>query len=172
MDTSFQRILADHYRRHLSCFINWYVSFTLCMAIKVKWLTQLAFNVFIAKAMITELISFAIPAAFLMWRRRAAKYLPQGSAFNLGKAGWLVNSLVIARAILAIIIFCIPTVKPITAGNMSKSSEVLTCNIDWSFSSDYTLAVLGAMILLALLNWLFFARKHYLGPSLTLLVDN
>ena len=84
---------------------------------------QLAFNVFIAMAMITELISFAIPAALLMWRGRAAKYLPQKSIFNLGKVGWLVNSLVIVWTFFATVVFCIPAVKPITSGNMSKSSE-------------------------------------------------
>ena len=37
-------------------------------------------------------------------------------------------------------------------------------------SSDYTAIVLVSMILLSLLNWVFYARKHYQGPNVTLLV--
>ena len=84
-------------------------------------LSVLAFTVFIGTAMVTELISFAFPAALLMWRGRASAYLPKNSLFNLGKAGWLVNSLVVGWTFVALVIFSMPVVQPVTAETMSKS---------------------------------------------------
>ena len=81
-----------------------------------------AFNVFVGTAMLTELISFAFPAALLMWRRRDPKYLPKRSPFNLGKFGWLVNAIVIGWAVFALVIFSFPIAQPITPGSMSKSA--------------------------------------------------
>ena len=80
-----------------------------------------AFNVFVGTAMLTELISFAFPAALLMWRRRDPKYLPKKSPFNLGKFGWLVNSIVIGWTVFALVIFSFPVAQPVTPGSMSKS---------------------------------------------------
>ena len=70
--------------------------------------------------MLTELISFAFPAALLMWRRRDAKYLPEKSPFNLGKFGWLVNTIVIGWTVFALVIFSFPIARPVTPGSMSK----------------------------------------------------
>ena len=71
--------------------------------------------------MLTELISFAFPAALLMWRRRDPKYLPKKSPFNLGKCGWLVNTIVIGWTVFALVIFSFPIAQPVRSGSMSKS---------------------------------------------------
>ena len=70
--------------------------------------------------MLTELISFAFPAALLMWRRRDPKYLPKKSPFNLGKFGWLVNTIVIGWTVFALVIFSFPIAQPVRPGSMSK----------------------------------------------------
>ena len=36
------------------------------------------------------------------------------------------------------------------------------------FAIDYTSVVLAIMIVLSILNWLFYARKNYHGPNVTL----
>lgn len=74
--------------------------------------------------MVTELISFAFPAALLMYRCRDPKYLPKGSHFNLGKFGWLVNALVVSWAAFLIVIFSFPVQRPVTPGTMSKCLPV------------------------------------------------
>ena len=80
--------------------------------------------------MVTELISFAFPAALLMYRSRDPKYLPKGSRFNLGKFGWLVNAMVVGWAVFLIVIFSFPVQEPVTPGSMSKyllSGKRLLC---------------------------------------------
>ena len=38
----------------------------------------------------------------------------------MGSAGWVVNSIVVAWICLVLVIYSFPTVKPVTAQNMSK----------------------------------------------------
>ncbi|KAL9010803.1 MAG: hypothetical protein Q9173_004295 [Seirophora scorigena] len=111
-----------------------------------------AFNVFIGAAMLTELISFTFPAALLMWRGRHVKYLPsRKSLFHLGKFGWLANAIVVGWTLFALVIFSFPIARPVTPGSM-----------------NYTSVVLAIMMALSILNWLFYARKRYQGPNVTL----
>ncbi|KAL6716627.1 polyamine transporter tpo5 [Lecanora helva] len=92
----------------------------------VYLISSSAFNVFISTAMITELISFAFPAALLMYRSRHQRYLPKGSPFNLGKFGWLINAMVVGWAAFLIIIFSFPVQMPATPGSMSESVPFAT----------------------------------------------
>ncbi|KAI4118542.1 MAG: hypothetical protein LQ345_001427 [Seirophora villosa] len=102
--------------------------------------------------MLTELISFAFPAVLLMWRGRHHKYLPRRkSPFNLGKFGWLVNAIVVGWTLFALVVFSLPIARPVTPGSM-----------------NYTSVVLAIMMVLSILNWLFYARKNYQGPNVTL----
>lgn len=75
--------------------------------------------------MLTELISFTFPAALLMWQRRDPKYLPKKSPFNLGRFGWLVNTLVVGWTVFALVMFSFPVAQPVRPGSMSESME--TC---------------------------------------------
>ncbi|KAL8768825.1 MAG: hypothetical protein Q9209_005006, partial [Squamulea sp. 1 TL-2023] len=77
-----------------------------------------AFNVSIGTAILTELISFSFPAALMMWQGRNQKFLPANSPFNLGRFGWLVNSLVVAWTAFALIVFSFPVTLPVSAGSM------------------------------------------------------
>ncbi|KAL8756012.1 MAG: hypothetical protein Q9184_004634 [Pyrenodesmia sp. 2 TL-2023] len=110
-----------------------------------------AFNVVVGSAVLAELISFSFPAALLMWRGRHAKYLPRNSPFNLGKFGWLTNAIVVGWTVFALVIFSFPVVRPVTPRSM-----------------NYTSVVLAIMIVVSMLNWLFYARKNYQGPNVTL----
>lgn len=77
--------------------------------------------------MLPELISFTFPAALLMWRRRDPRYLPEKSPFNLGRFGWLVNTLVIGWAVFTLVIFSFPTAEPVRPGSMSESMKTCNC---------------------------------------------
>ena len=100
---------------------------------------RVAFNVFVGTAMITELVSFSFPAALLMARRRTPEYLPKHSHFNLGKSGWLVNSVVVGWTIFATIVYCIPLTRPVTSGNMSKCPSPLFLYFFTSVKSPCTI---------------------------------
>lgn len=79
-----------------------------------------AFNTIVSTGEVVEQVSFAFPAALLLWQRRDARFLPQNSRYNMGTAGWLVNSIVVAWTCLVLVIYSFPTVKPVTAHNMSE----------------------------------------------------
>ncbi|KAJ9644148.1 hypothetical protein H2199_004016 [Coniosporium tulheliwenetii] len=111
-----------------------------------------AFNALIGVAVVLQQLGFAIPAALLMYRRRAPEYLPHrvGSFFthfNLGVFGWACNAVTVAWAIIVLIFFNFPNAIPVTG---------LTMN--------YIPAVLGGMAIFGIINWLLHARKHYYGP--------
>jgi choline transport protein len=81
-----------------------------------------AFNAFIGTGLVLQHISYAIPAAVLMYRKRSERWLPRNRAFRLPSvAGWTVNAVTIGFSILITISYNIPTVVPVTGSNMSKS---------------------------------------------------
>lgn len=79
-----------------------------------------AFNAFIACTVIVAQISFAVPAALLLWRRRDPHYLPPNRAFWVpGWVGCAANVMTIAWAVIITIFFCFPAAFPVEGGNMS-----------------------------------------------------
>ena len=83
---------------------------------------SLAFNTIVGTALLMEQISFAFPAALLMYQRRNERYLPQKSRYNLGSAGWVVNSVVVCWTCLVLVMYSFPTMQPVTPRNMSEYS--------------------------------------------------
>ncbi|CAG7949885.1 unnamed protein product [Penicillium nalgiovense] len=111
-----------------------------------------AFNAFIGSGLVLQHISYAIPAALLMYRKRSEMWLPRDRSFRLPSvAGWSVNAITIAFAILVLVFYDFPAVLPVTGSNM-----------------NYTSAVLGVMAIFAGINWGIYARRKYNGPRLQL----
>ncbi|KAJ5375252.1 hypothetical protein N7517_007258 [Penicillium concentricum] len=111
-----------------------------------------AFNAFIGSGLVLQHISYAIPAALLMYRKRSETWLPRYRAFRLpSMVGWSVNAITIGFAILVLIFYDLPTVLPVTGSNM-----------------NYTSAVLAVMAVFAGINWGICARRKYNGPRLQL----
>ncbi|KAL4920765.1 amino acid/polyamine transporter I [Aspergillus aurantiobrunneus] len=109
-----------------------------------------AFNSFISTSVIVAQISYAIPAALLVLRRRAAHYLPTSRPFKVPNlVGYFSNIVCIIWAIILTVFFCFHTVFPVTGGNMNYASVVLV-----------------AMLVVGVANWFAYARKHYHGPRL------
>ena len=79
-----------------------------------------AFNAMIGSGLLLQQLSFAFPAALLMYRRRSADFLPASRKFNLGIFGWVANGLTVVFAILVLIFYNLPFSLPIKPGNMSK----------------------------------------------------
>ncbi|RAH40588.1 putative choline transporter [Aspergillus brunneoviolaceus CBS 621.78] len=109
-----------------------------------------AFNAFIATGLVLQHVSYAIPAALLLLRRRGSTWLPANRPFRLpGPVGWTVNFVTVGFTLLALVFYSFPTARPVTGSNM-----------------NYTAAVLGCMAIVALGNWVFYARRWYCGPRL------
>lgn len=82
-----------------------------------------AFNAFIGTGLILQLITFAFPAALLLARGRPTEFLPSTRTFGLPRAfGWVANFFTVAFAILCLIFYDFPAVRPVTASSMSKLS--------------------------------------------------
>ncbi|CDK24048.1 unnamed protein product [Kuraishia capsulata CBS 1993] len=64
--------------------------------------------------------------------------------FNLGRWGKPMNIICIVWFLFASAWLCVPSYQPVTATTM-----------------NYTIAVLGATAFVAIVNWLFYARKHF-----------
>lgn len=83
-----------------------------------------AFNAFIGTGLILQLITFAIPAALLLATGRPARFLPQTRTFGLPKAfGWVANFFTVGYALLCVVFYDLPAVRPVTGSNMSKSID-------------------------------------------------
>ena len=82
-----------------------------------------AFNAIVSPGLILEQVTFAIPAALLMWQGRPSQHSPAKGPFKLGKLGWVANAVTVGWACFEIIFYNLPAEKPVTSGNMSKSSD-------------------------------------------------
>ncbi|KAJ8240459.1 hypothetical protein LV156_001014 [Aspergillus fumigatus] len=109
-----------------------------------------AFNAFIGTTVIVAQISFAVPAALLIYRRRSHEYLPPSRPFKvMHVVGYVCNVMTVVWAVVITIFFTFPTTFPVTGGNMNYASVVLV-----------------ALLLLGVANWFVYARRHYHGPRL------
>ena len=79
-----------------------------------------AFNAIVAPGLILEQLSFAFPAALLMWQRRDPRFLPGKGPFKLGKLGWVANVVTVGWACVELIFYDLPSERPVTSGNMSR----------------------------------------------------
>lgn len=96
-----------------------------------------AFNALVGVFSLMQMISFAIPAALLMYRRRSEKVLPRKRAFKVPEVvGWACNIGTVVAAVIQTVFFTFPTVLPVTGGNMSKSVPFLLVE-DWMLTKAF-----------------------------------
>ncbi|KAA8910655.1 hypothetical protein TRICI_004089 [Trichomonascus ciferrii] len=131
-----------------SIFFNSFLVF-VCGCIYLA--SSTVFNALIACALIFMQVSFAMPAAVLLYQKRSEQYLPTSRYFNLGGFGWVVNIITVLTAIIFLVFFNFPVEMPAVGSNM-----------------NYASAVCGVVILLVSLNWFFHARKKFKGPRIVL----
>lgn len=85
-----------------------------------------AFNALVGVFSLMQMISFAIPAALLVYRRRSEKVLPRKRAFKVPEmVGWACNIGTIVAAVIETVFFTFPTVLPVTGNNMSERTSFL-----------------------------------------------
>lgn len=80
-----------------------------------------AFNALVGVFSLMQMISFAFPAALLIYRKRSEKVLPRKRAFKVPEVvGWACNIGTVIAAVIETVFFTFPTVLPVTGSNMSK----------------------------------------------------
>lgn len=122
-----------------------------------------AFNAFIGTGLILQQATYAFPAALLLYRGRSSTFLPTNRPFKLRWGmGWVANFLTVAFAVIVMIFYNFPVVLPVTSSNMSEYPHVFRC-FTLTFP-DYTSAVIGVMIIFAVINWFLHAKSAYKGP--------
>ncbi|KAL7960299.1 amino acid transporter [Trichoderma compactum] len=109
-----------------------------------------AFNALVGVFSLMQMVSFAIPAALLIYRRRSEKVLPRKRAFKVPEIlGWACNIGTVVAAVIETVFFTFPSVLPVTGSNM-----------------NYAVVVLAMIAIVMVGNWIAFARKHYQGPRI------
>ncbi|KAL7946070.1 amino acid/polyamine transporter I [Trichoderma barbatum] len=87
-----------------------------------------AFNALVGAFSLMQMISFALPAALLIYRGRSEKVLPRKRAFKVPEiVGWACNIGTVIAAVIETVFFTFPTILPVTGSNMSK----LTTSRTW-----------------------------------------
>ena len=81
---------------------------------------SLAFSAIIGTSLLLQQLSFAFPAALLLYRRRAPQYLPPKGSWNFGMFGWVNNIVTVAWTLLALVLYDLPLVLPVSGGTMSE----------------------------------------------------
>jgi choline transport protein len=134
-----------------------------------------AFNALVATGLILQQLSFAFPAAILLFVRSRGRaeldaLMPRARSFRLpAPVGWIVNSLTILLAVVALVFYDLPVVMPVTAGNMSEWTLYLLLSLrsrSLTSSQDYACVVLGVMAICATANWFGYAARRYQSPRL------
>ncbi|KAK4689137.1 choline transport protein, partial [Tremellales sp. Uapishka_1] len=103
----------------------------------------------IACCIILGNISYAIPATVLMLRGRKmnpARWL------KLGGLGWVANIITVVWCLFTTVMWLFPLEPKPTSSEM-----------------NYSVAVLGGMALIMLADWVFWGRKHFIGPDVSTL---
>ena len=100
---------------------NWFWVFVLgCIYLG----SSTAFNAIVAPGLILEQVSFAIPSALLIYRRRDQRFLPSQGWFRLGRWGWVVNFTSVSWALIELVFYSLPPHLPVDGSNMSKTCFV------------------------------------------------
>lgn len=84
-----------------------------------------AFNAIVGVSLILQLISYAMPSALLLYRRRSTRFLPRNRDFKISFGlGWVANILPPVWAIVGTIFYCFPFFRPVTGSNMSMFHSI------------------------------------------------
>ncbi|KEF62511.1 uncharacterized protein A1O9_00484 [Exophiala aquamarina CBS 119918] len=112
--------------------------------------SRTAFNAILSSCVVLQQISFIMPAALLIYRRRSSAFLPENRAFRLPSiVGWTANIVVVVLGLIFTVVFCIPPFRPVTPSSMNYSSVMI-----------------GIAFFLVLINWFVHGKKHYHGPRI------
>lgn len=80
-----------------------------------------AFNAVIGTGLMLQHITYALPAALVIFRRRSEKVLPKNREFAVPDTiGFAANSVTVVMALITVVFYNFPTTLPATGDNMSE----------------------------------------------------
>ncbi|KXX74761.1 Choline transport protein [Madurella mycetomatis] len=103
-----------------------------------------AFNAFSGVGVISLTLSYAAPITVSLLERRTQV---KGGKFYLGKLGWLCNGVAIGWSVLAVPLFCMPALLPVSPATV-----------------NYAPVVFVGFVAIASAWYAIWGRKHYQGP--------
>ncbi|BEI91717.1 uncharacterized protein CcaverHIS019_0405370 [Cutaneotrichosporon cavernicola] len=104
-----------------------------------------AFNAFSGVGVMTLTASYATPIFVSMLQKR--RQVEAAAKFPLGKFGWVLNTVAVAWSFLALPLFCMPALLPVTAATV-----------------NYAPVVFVAFVAIASIWYFAWGRKNYAGP--------
>ncbi|KAF5536350.1 HNM1-choline permease [Fusarium mexicanum] len=114
-----------------------------------------AFNALVGSFLLLQMISFALPAALLIYQKRSSTFLPRSRGFRVPDSiGWICNFGTIVAAVIELVFFVFPLSLPVSALSMNYASVVLLI-----------------LLLFSSVNWFMFAKQHYQGPRVELILN-
>lgn len=99
-----------------------------------------AFNAMVTGCIIFLLLSYLVPTACLLYRKRRIAHGP----FWLGKWGWIPNLVLTGWTIFATVFYSFPFEMPVSGGNM-----------------NYVCVVVGVYLIYCLIYWVSYGRRHF-----------
>ncbi|EXJ72489.1 uncharacterized protein A1O5_04994 [Cladophialophora psammophila CBS 110553] len=109
-----------------------------------------AFYGIMAGVVVTFQLSYVIPIGLHLFYARRRLALTKGP-WSLGRYGWAVDMVSFCFGIFMIIFMSLPTYQPVTAATM-----------------NYTVAIIGCILLFATVLYFVYARGRYNGPTIIL----
>ncbi|OSS48667.1 hypothetical protein B5807_07001 [Epicoccum nigrum] len=111
-----------------------------------------AFNALIAASVVALGVSYAIPVAINVCRRR--RMLPERAFALPNWLGWVANLIGLAYAIVTTVLFVFPPELPVTGSNM-----------------NYCIVAFGIILLISTIQWFVDGRKNFTGPRAELSME-
>ncbi|KAG9502174.1 hypothetical protein J7337_004999 [Fusarium musae] len=100
----------------------------------------------------TVLVFFS---ALLIYQKRSSTFLPHHRGFRVPDlVGWICNFGIIVAAVIELVFFVFPSSLPVSALSMNYASVVLL-----------------VLLLFSTVNWFMFAKQHYQGPRVELILN-
>ena len=82
---------------------------------------SVAFNALIGSSIVLQQLSFAIPIALLVYRKRPTEFLPRNRQFRMPEPlAWFANVFSLMFTVIVLVFFNFPSFLPVTASTMSK----------------------------------------------------
>ncbi|KAF5672626.1 heterokaryon incompatibility (het-6OR allele) [Fusarium circinatum] len=100
-----------------------------------------AFNALVGSFLLLQMISFALPAALLIYQKHSSTFLPRSRGFRVpDPVGWICNFGTIVAAVIELVFFMFPLSLPVSALSMSTESfRLVSVTIDSNRQPSLTL---------------------------------
>ncbi|KAI5116509.1 hypothetical protein M0805_001864 [Coniferiporia weirii] len=109
--------------------------------------STVAFNAILSSAAVSVMLSYLQPIIIRVFWPSSMK---ERGPFHLGSWSWVINFISLLFTAFVCVLFVLPTAHPTNAQNM-----------------NYAVVAIGALLLITIVAWLAWGRRHFDGPVKT-----